>query len=315
MKNVSDSTVTAAVQVLQQFMPGARDGDWTIEQLGEGEQAYVLAVRSPGRQPIWQLYRDLVIKLYKPAAGPNVELVRGQFQSLIQLHARLNGSTIHGWRIHTPAPVYQSERPLALVMTMVPGRSLNCCLETEGTPEMIDSMAQAVAGAMERYWSVDSQIYGDANFDNILCDRSSRSLSFVDPGVLASAFLCDSVSRRWYPASRDLAYMLYDTEVAVKRNLGNPLARQRQQWLVEGVLRAFLQRIGSAAEQVRVLDEIESCARVYLNGLQGSWSPRGLWRVILRQIASRRIDTLLGRLRADAGGPANPLVPRECHVN
>lgn len=300
MKKLSDSTITATVNVLKQFVPDARDDGWTIEQLGEGEQARVFRLRSPDRQPIWRKCCDLVIKLYKSAAESNVDMVRGQFQSLHQLHARLNGSVIHGWRIHTPEPVHQSEQPLALVMTMVPGRPLNCWLESAGTPEIIESIAQAVAGAMDRFWSVDSQIYGDPNFDNILCDDSTRSLSFIDPGVLASAFLCNDVARIWYPASRDLAYMLFDTEVAIKRNLGNRGARQRQRWLIEGVLQAFLEQIESVSERIGLLSEIESCARVYLAELQSSWSARGLWRMLLRSIASRRIEVLLHRLRTDA---------------
>ena len=70
-------------------------------------------------------YRSLVIKLYKPAAAPNVELVRRQFEALSRLHAAVDGRIINGWKISSPAPLYVCASPLALVMTMVPGRTLS----------------------------------------------------------------------------------------------------------------------------------------------------------------------------------------------
>jgi tRNA A-37 threonylcarbamoyl transferase component Bud32 len=226
-------------------------------------------------------------------------VVRGQYESLSRFHAKLNGAAVNGWTVHAPSPLYLCERPLALVMTMVPGRSLASCLESAGlvTAEALDSIAGAVVAAMERYWSIDSQIHGDLNFDNILCDAGARNLSFVDPGVIEKEMLCAGVGRRWYPASRDLAYLLYDTGVTVRRTFGNPGARRRQEDLIERVLRAFQENIGPGAETHGLLDEIEACVQVHLNGLPASWSMRGLWHVVLRRIASRRIAEILGRLR------------------
>jgi hypothetical protein len=48
-----------------------------------------------------------------------------------------------------------------------------------------------------------------------------------------------------------------------------------------------------------MLDEIQACAREHLKTLDLSWSPRGLWCVLLKQIASRRIDAMFGRLKAE----------------
>jgi hypothetical protein len=95
--------------------------------------------------------------------------------------------------------------------------------------------------------------------------------------------------------------MLYDTGVAVRRNLGNAGARRRQQSLVETVLQAFMKTVVPPDEHHRLLDEIQACVRVHLQRLRGSCSPRGLWHVFLRRIASRRIEDILGRLRAEAG--------------
>ena len=150
---------------------------------------------------------------------------------------------------------------------------------------------------MERCWSV-GQFHGDLNFDNTLCDIANRGLSFVDLGLPTNSFpFGDDVPRRWYPASHDLAYMLYDTGMRVKSTIGNPKARLRQQLFAESTLRAFIETIGPFEEKQRLLDEIEACARVHLKGLFPS-SPRELWRMIVKKIAARRIDAILLRLKA-----------------
>jgi serine/threonine protein kinase len=298
LSTCSDSASLDVVGVLQHLTQGCEDAHWVIETLGEGDQANVISVRSQNRQPIWQSNRTLVVKLYKPDLTPNVELVRRQFEALSRLRVMLHGHTINGWRISIPAPLYVCVSPLALVMTMVPGRSLTSLLQDAENikPEVLDSAPRAVAAAMERCWSV-GQLHGDLNFDNILCDITNKGLSFVDPVPANSLFLGDDIPRRWYPASHDLAYMLFDTGMRVKSTVGNPNARLRQQLFAESTLRAFIETIGPFQEKRRLLDEIEACARVQLNSPCGS-SPRELWRMIVKKIAARRIDAILLRLGA-----------------
>jgi O-antigen/teichoic acid export membrane protein len=297
----SDSNSAMVIRVIQQCTQSSKDSGWVVEQLNEGCQAIVYAVRSQNRQPAWQTDRSFVVKLYKPAAAPTIELVRTQFEALTRLHASVNGRIINGWKISAPAALYVCESPLALVMTMVPGRKLNSCLDTgeNVTPEMLESASHAVVTVMERYWWIDSQLHGDLNFDNILCDIVGRDLSFVDLGALENCFFYDGVTKRWYPSSYDLAYMLFDTGVAVKNTIGRPGALLRRQMFAHGVLRAFILTIGPFEEKQRMLDEIHACAREHLKTLDLSWSPRGLWCVLLKQIASRRIDAMLGRLKAE----------------
>jgi hypothetical protein len=296
---LSDSASLGAIGVLQHLTQSGKHADWVIETLGEGDQANVHSVRSQSRQRIWRTHRTLVIKLYKPELTPKVEAVRRQFEALSRLRVALHGHTINGWKIFTPAPLYVCVSPLALVMTMVPGRSLTSLLDDADnmTPDVLDSAPRAVVAAMERCWSV-GQLHGDLNFDNILCDVANRGLSFVDLGVPTNSLLFgDDVPRRWYPASHDLAYMLYDTGMRVKSTIGNPKARLRQQLFAESILRAFIETIGPFEEKQRLLDEVEACARVFLKGLRPS-SPRELWRMIVKKIAARRIDAILLRLKA-----------------
>ena len=39
-------------------------------------------------------------------------------------------------------------------------------------------------------------------------------------------YLCEGVTKLWYPASRDLAYMLFEVAVSVKSGLGDRSARR-----------------------------------------------------------------------------------------
>ena len=296
-KSPRQSAPSDMKQVLQQFMPSCNDRDWTIEPLNEGAQAITLTVRAR-QQPVCQTYRELVVKLYKPYFR-SFEAIRGQFESMARLHAKLDSSAVNGWTIRAPLPLYLCEHPLAIVMTLVPGKSLNSWLKTASpmSVQVLELLADTVIAAMEPYWSSASQLHGDFNFDNILCDPGTRTLSFVDAGVLENAFLCDGVIGHWCPASRDLAHLLFETEVGVKKTFGNPGARRRQRYLAERIVRAFLMRIGSAAEKQRLLDEIQACVRTDLESLRPSWTPRGLWRGFIRRLATHRIDELLARLR------------------
>jgi hypothetical protein len=289
--------------VLQQFTQSSEDGGWLIEQVDEGVQAKVYAVRSQNRQPIWQTYNNFLIKLYKPDASPNVELVRAQFDSLSRLHAALNGRTISGWKTFTPAALFVCESPLALVMTEIPGTMLSLCLETGDnvTPEVLESVPRAVVTAMETCWSM-GQLHGDLHLDNILCDIVNKDLSFIDPGVPTNFFsLGDNITKRWYPASHDLGFLLFNTAVRVTSTIGNPGARLRQHIFAKNVLRVFIETIGPFEDKQALLDEIHACARAHLRGLDLSLSPRGLWHLVLRPVTFHRIDRVIARLRTDAG--------------
>jgi hypothetical protein len=291
----------ALTRVLQGFTQCSPAKGWLNEPLNEGAQANVFAVRAADGQPVWKSFDELVVKLYKPSAGQQIDVVGDQVESMSRFQAQLGGVRINNWTIHAPTPLYKCDRPFALVMTRVPGNSLSACLQVAGRmdPQTMQSIADTVISVMEHCWLTGLQIYGDFNFDNILCDPDTRSLSFVDPGVRENDFLCEGVTKQWYPCSRDLAHLLYETEVGVKRTISNPGARRRQRALAESMLRSFLKRIGPQDQRRRLLDEVHACAEIHLQSLRASWAPGGIWRLFIRRLASRRIQETLARLRVD----------------
>jgi len=295
----SDSLSESILQVLQHLTPRSDAREWVIESLGEGYQAYVCAVRLQDQQPLLQTHKALVIKLYKPRTDTTLPLVRGQFDSLMRLHAAVRRVSTDGWKIAAPAPLYLSRSPLALVMTLVTGQNLEGRLQAGDhiTPDVMETGPRALAAALNEYW-LSGHPYGELALGNILGDIEARELSFVDAGVRHDSHFCNDVARRWYPASRDLAYLLYDLGVEVA--IGSHSARVRKEMFIGGILKAVIETAGSMEERQSFLDEIEACVGGHLRTLEPSWSPSGLWHLVVRQSASRRIDRQLAKLRADA---------------
>src|SRR5205823_2997777 len=156
----------------EQFSPGCDPRSWVIDRLGEGVQSEVFVVRTGDRSPIRQAHPEVVVKLYKPGARGHADVALDEFESLLRLNARLDGVVIDGWTIATPFPLFRSEQPPGVIMTRVPGRSLNSYLRAAGgaDPLVLESLAIAVIAALGSYWRGDGRIYGDIDFNNILCD-------------------------------------------------------------------------------------------------------------------------------------------------
>jgi hypothetical protein len=269
-----------------------------VEQLGEGVEADLFMVRSRDGEPIWATHRSLVIKLYKPAAALDPAVAHNESNALAHMNAILDGITFDGWRISTPLPLLLCESPLAFVMTLVPGRRLESCLGTSDnmTDEALETMPPAIVAAMKRYWSL-GQLHGDLHIENILCDLPARHLSFIDAGTPVGSFVfCNDIARTWYPASHDLGYMLFNTSIRVRSNLGHSAARLREQDLVERILRIFVETVGPLGSRRELVDEIGTCARAHLKSLELTCSPSGLWHALLRQAASRYIDRVINTL-------------------
>jgi peptidoglycan/xylan/chitin deacetylase (PgdA/CDA1 family) len=309
MNQITASASAQVNEVLRQFAPNLATSECEMKQLGEGCQASVFAVRPREGQATWESQSDLIVKIYKPTELRSLDLVDRQFQALSQLYEALHHTNIDGWKISVPQPLFRCAQPIALTMTKVSGIALTSLLDTDdGLPAQLqDSFARTVAVALDRFWTTQSQMYGDLNFRNILCDCPARVISFVDVGMLESAYFCPGVPEDWNPASRDLAYMLYDVGVDVKRTILNSRARHRYHRIAESIVSAYMERVKTEPEKHQLLDEIRACVDVHLKLLPSSSSVRWLWQRILQVIASRYVDTMVKTLR-----PAGP-VP-EPHV-
>lgn len=276
-----------ARDVLRPFETGT--GEWTLRPLGQGKQGWILGASrpedgQPGRR------RELVVKLYRPMMTRAA--VHAQFDALRALHSILNGRVLGRWRIMVPTPLLICDAPLALVMTRVPGRSLWHSLASPAPSYAVDvgCVAQAIAWAMAELWSA-GQTYGDLNVDNVLCDPASRTLSFLDPG--------NPSHEAWTSPSQDLAYFVFESSTSLRRALSHPRAEAQLRLVTADVVRAVLSDIPVLSERRQLLEHMRDTTQGLLGTLEASWTPRGLWRALVRQVGLRRIARLMAALQTE----------------
>lgn len=295
--DLSHSTRAAAEQALQGWTKSS-NSQWDIELIDQGAQSKILLVRSADGQRILGTYDKLVLKLYHPTLAADIEMVQSQFDSLSRLHGLLNGSIFHGWTVQIPSAVSICALPSALLMTQVAGRKLTFYLENEELPaEILNSASRALFAAMQAYWATGQQ-HGDSALHNILCDPASRILSFVDSGFCVH---CRGARRTWDPAVHDVSRVLADVALCVWRTTGNPTAQTRKEAFTEGLLRSLFETLPQEQLKQKVKD-VRDCARLHIQPLERSLSPRSIWDALKRRIAYRRIDAVIARSAPGADG-------------
>jgi O-antigen/teichoic acid export membrane protein len=295
------ATAATVVEALAHVTDDRCAQNLSVTPLGKGCQSYVFVAESRNSRPILGVQQRLVVKLYHSANSCEIYRAQLECKMLHRLRGVLDARYFSGWRTCSPAPIHLCMAPLALVMTVVPGTSLNTRLEERGgmPPHLLQSAAQAIVAAMKLYWSTGHS-YGDLDFNNILCDVGGRHLSFVDPGMPGD--YCRDVSGGWFPASHDLGYMLYATETNLKHDIRAPRARMRKRGFAASIVRAYVGSL-EAAERDAALDEINACAQAHLRRLGWNWSGRGAWRWILKEYCCRRINATIGALKAELEPP------------
>jgi O-antigen/teichoic acid export membrane protein len=291
----------AVASVLRKVSRVLDNDGWVLEKLGEGWQSIVYRVRhSDHRRPVWLNERSLAVKLYKRETDREGREARREFQSLRRLYQAVNGRTINGWKICSPRRLCLCPSPLAIVMSIVPGRKLNDVLEAgECPPEVMTSLPRAITFAMTRFW-LGGKLFGDLNLDNMLCSAGTREIGFVDPILPPDETLSDAVPRAWYPGSHDLARLLYETAVRVRAYPGSGRGRQRKATFVASVLRTCVGTIAAPDDRRSLFDEIQIGARGYLEALKPSLSLRGAWHAVLRPMAAIRIAEMVSTASWDA---------------
>ncbi len=292
---------------------------WSIQPAGAGGQAAVfLARRSDGR-PAYESHAQVVVKLFDPRRNHAAAALRDEFDSLARLHATVDGLVIRGWTIRAPRPLFAAEDSLGVAMTVVPGITLSSLLVRTGRLDrkLFESLAPAVVEAMRVYWSAENRVYGDFHLRNVLCDPATRCLSLVDPGMPGPAWLCPDAPRLWFPASRDLAYLLYYTASAVKLTLGKPVLRRRERWLATRLLDVALNTLAAPEQRGALREEIRACAAAHAAQIRPARSLAGLWRSSVRRVTARyvaRVLDSLGTASVEIPGAAHPLLPEEAHA-
>ncbi len=303
-----DADRASVITVLQTLTQDTAQADWDIRSLGEGLHGSIYAVRSGGGGPLWQGHRDLAVKLYKPGGPAAADAARCQFDAQARLHLAVDGKTIGGWKTRAPLPLYVCGSPPALVMTMAAGTDINKSLAERGDPPpgLLESAAHAIVAVMRPYWAT-GRLHGDLSLHNILWDPANRVLSLIDVDTSAGvSYVHDGVPKEWYPASLDLAGVLYNIGTDIRTADRYVLSRKRT--FAENILLAFLTTVEAPEQKRRLIEEVRALARAELKALEISWSARGLYRLLQRHVATRRIDRLLAGILVRTHAPGRFVV-------
>lgn len=279
------------------------ESHWVAQRLAEGRQARLFTVRAGDGATACAGGDDgseLVVKLYRASGPDDRNAARDEFECLARLHSRLNGTTHEGWNVRCPRPLHFCDRSAALVMTHVPGRTLSWYLARGADPaasDLLDSIPRAIVSALRSYWVGEPRLYGDLILNNILCDPATRTLSFVDPGMPERFYLCESAPLSWYPASRDLGFLLFWTASLIRPSIAHPILHARRKLMAAEIVRIFLDGLEPTTRRLQATAEIEACARLHVDRMAVSASPRGVWRRLVKCAAAATIARILDELR------------------
>ncbi len=302
----SASPQERALGILRQ-LHGFRDCElvqWRV--LGTGGQGQTLSASRTDGTPVWKDHHQIAVKLFD-SDSPEVDFAIGrQFETLRILHAMLDGRFIEGWNVRVPRPLSQCNSTLGLAMTIVPGDCLHGQLlrADRRSAEHIMSSYGSIAESLRRYWENNQRMYGDLQLENILCDLESQTISLVDPGIPCTIWKWEEAPNEWYPASRDLSYLLFDAAArSLKIFLTNPGTARRLNQLTERILHSFVSTVNPRSARLALLDEIRTCTQLHIAQLTSQRDVRGLWCSWVRRTASRSIEGTLRRVREQSDQP------------
>jgi O-antigen/teichoic acid export membrane protein len=287
------------IRVLQDFAKGIDDSRCEIVRIGEGGHAELSALMSNDQKPLWHTYPMLVTKLYKPEPITVPEMVQAQFESLSSLHTALDGRKINGWQISVPRPLHICKSPLGLLMTPVPGKTLDACVASTSddlSVQLLVDAARSVAIAMQMCWSAGGR-HGDLSISNILLDFKAKKISLIDAGTVDSCHSCND-GLGDYAVPSELAHLLAHVACDVMHLVAGEPARLVKELFVETVLLTIIEDIRSEEEKLRLLNEIWNCLEQHLTEfLEQSWSVKGVVHRFGKTIVTNRARSILKRVR------------------
>jgi serine/threonine protein kinase len=189
-------------------------------------------------------------------------------------------------------------------MSAVPGQQLASLLRDRNqvAPKWRATIAQAVVDFMMGRWE-SGHIHGDLALENILYDRSTQTLSFVDFGAV---WKDKTVIEQLGPAGAaclDLGYIIYEAAVLFRDDLVSPWASGRRRDFISNLIARYIGTIDGSHNRRKLLLAIGSNAHSHLRRLNSPSAVRTLWYRIIKLLAARRIDTILQRVH-DTGGRA-----------
>lgn len=297
-----DCDAQQALAALTRCAAGSAAGDWQLRRLSQGGQAQVFAAQreTPGGAVVSAatLPEMLIVKRFAPAAA-SAEVIQEQGAVMAELRSAVHGSQANGWQIAVPRVISCDPVNRTLVMEHASGQPVRQLMTAAPTQAVWQPWADVMLCGLTRYWHDSGRIYGDLNLRNILCDPAHQTIAFIDAGAPGAAWHFPQPPCQWFPASRDLAYLLFFVATEIKANLLQPRLRHQQLMFVDYLLRRFMQQSVAAMQRAAFVQELRHGAERHLAALHSSWTPRGIWTRQVRQTAAETIERVLRQLGGD----------------
>ena len=192
-----------------------------------------------------------------------------------------------------PRPLLFTYDPPALLMSYVDGTPLDNLLSDvdKNIQKVLATLYSPIAKSLQKYWFEHCRMYGDLSYNNILCDVRGRNLFFVDPGAPNDSFNCRGVSEFFFPASRDLGYLLFEVCATNSRiQLFSRERAYRRSSFVERLIHVYMGLFVEESHFDCFLRELHECSTLHAGKIRVSWGPQGIWR---HYVARRTSASLL----------------------
>lgn len=255
--------------------------------------------------PPSRLSDSLVVKLFRGGTDQQ-QAVAEQYHAMLDLRSAMHAIVSRDWTINIPLAIYCDDATQAIVLEHASGRTVRQWMQ--GTPPAAtvwQPVADAILVGLTQYWRTHERIFGDLNLRNILCDQQRKTISFIDAGAPGTRWHFREPPCEWFPASRDLAYLLYFVATEIKVTLFQPSLWQQQLCFVEYLLERYLEQEVAPSRQALFAEELHHCAAVHLAGLRPDGSPAGIWRRYVQRTATKTIRRAIAQLTTS--GAAKPL--------
>lgn len=210
----------------------------SVELLVVGKHGRVFRVDQSGGSP-------MVFKFYETDLDLALVKRTGEAKAVSNMHQALGHKTsVASWTVRAPALIGETADPSCLVTDFVEGVTVDKWLRDANDAlyhEHRDALAKSIALAWSHYWSNQKEVIGDVNYFNVMVDISNQEVAIIDPGMPHAYYLCPSVEKAFFPASRDLAYLAWEL------TLGNVRRTASGEWRAVRRRKDLFQRIMLAA--------------------------------------------------------------------
>lgn len=271
---------------------------WVTRPLPGGSQTRTYLAQSINCASDVQSSTDLVVKLFKKNRSGVVGALNDEIESLCLLNGTfcsLSTSELSNseWKIGVPELLFSSQEPPALITNYIEGSTLDAIFinPDEKTKKNFSIIIELISIALRKYWSDHSKIFGDLNYSNIICDIANKTLTFIDPGMPDNSYLCEGVSKKFWPSSHDFGYLMFEV-IATNVKIGM-LSRKRPEQrtdFVKHLVHHYMTQYIARSDSLHFLREMCSCSRFHVKRINVSKTPVGIWRHYVAEKTLSYID-------------------------